>query len=86
LMLQLMTSTDPEARASIDQMDRTNGEMFNRLLQGVAPERISYISFGLNAALTYALAGFLTGKLNLDQSLTHVEWIARALLTEGQPR
>lgn len=39
-MLQMMTSTDPEAKATIDQTDRTNVEMFNRLLHGVAPEDI----------------------------------------------
>ena len=32
LMLQMMTSTDPEVEGRIDQMDRTNVEMFNRLL------------------------------------------------------
>ncbi len=35
LMLQMMTSTDPEVRSSIDQMERTNVELFNRLLAGV---------------------------------------------------
>jgi TetR/AcrR family transcriptional regulator, cholesterol catabolism regulator len=88
LMLQRMTSTDPEARASIDRMDRTNVEMFNRLLEGAPSEEVSYISFGLNAALIYALNGFFTGKLTLDESLAHVEWIARAILSErqAQPR
>ena len=80
LMLQMMTSTDPEAKATIDQMDRTNVEMFNRLLNGVAPEEISNVSFGLNAALTGALTALLTGRLTLEESLSHVEWVARVLL------
>lgn len=85
LMLQMMTSTDLEARATIDQMNRTNVELFNRLLYGVAAEEISNVSFGLNAVLTHALTGFNAGKLTLEEALTRVEWIARALLGEGLP-
>ena len=80
LMLQTMTSSDPEARVAIDQMNRTNAEMFNRLLDGVAPEDIPNISFGINAALSNALAGLLTGMLTFDETLSRVEWVARALL------
>ena len=39
LMLQAMTSTDPEAKAAIDQMGRTNVEMFDRLLEELCPNR-----------------------------------------------
>lgn len=85
LMLQMMTSSDPEARATIDQMNRTNVELFTRLLHGVPAPQIPHVSFGLNAALTHALTGFLAGKLTLEASLTHVEWIARALLGEAHP-
>src|SRR6185312_8378870 len=38
LMLQAMTSVDPEAKAAIDHMGRTNADMFDRLLEGIAPE------------------------------------------------
>ncbi|WP_235435782.1 TetR family transcriptional regulator [Mycobacterium sp. EPa45] len=82
LMLQMMTSTDPEVRSSIDQMERTNVELFNRLLAGVAPDAIPQVTFGLNAALSAALAGLRAGRLTLDESLNHVEWVARALLAE----
>ena len=80
LMLQAMTSTDPEAKAAIDHMARTNVEMFDRLLESVAPEHIPNVSFGLNAALTSALTAVLTGALTLDESLTRVEWVARTLV------
>lgn len=82
LMLQMMTSSDPEARATIDQMNRTNVELFNRLLDGMAPPEIPNVSFGLNAALIHALTGFSAGKLTLEDALAHVEWIARAVLSE----
>lgn len=86
LMLRLLTSTDPEAKATIDQMNRTNVEMFNRLLEGIVPEDIPNVGFGLNWALTGALTGLLTGRLTLDDSLSHVEWVTRALLDERHPR
>src|SRR6202044_2749586 len=43
MMLQTTRSTAPEAKAAIDQMNRTNAEMFNSLLDGVAPEDIPNI-------------------------------------------
>ena len=86
LMLQMMASTDPEVKDIIDQMDRNNVEMFDRLLDGVAAEEIPNISFGLNTALSGALAGLLAGRLTLEQSLDHVEWVARVLIAEGHSK
>jgi len=82
LMFQTTTSTDPEARATVDQMNRTNTEMFNRLLEGIAAEDIPNITFGLNAALSSSLAGVLAGMMTLEESLSRVEWVARVLLAE----
>jgi TetR/AcrR family transcriptional regulator, cholesterol catabolism regulator len=82
LMFQTTTSNDAEARATIDQMNRTNTEMFNRLLEGVAPENVPNITFGLNAALSSSLAGVLTGMMTLEESLSRVEWVARILLAD----
>lgn len=80
LMLQMMASTDPEVKDIIDQMDRNNVEMFDKLLDGVDRQAISNISFGLNTALSGALVGLLAGRLTLAESVDHVEWVARALL------
>jgi len=85
LMLQTTRSTAPEARATIEQMDRTNVEMFNSLLKGIAPEDIPNITFGLNAALSNSLAGVLSGMMTLDESLSRVEWVARVLVTGRRP-
>ncbi|BBZ78721.1 hypothetical protein MANY_40580 [Mycolicibacterium anyangense] len=82
LMLQMMASTDPEVKPIIEQMERNNAEMFNRLLDGLAPEAISNVSFGLNTALSGALGGLLVGRLTLADSLARVEWVARTLLDE----
>ncbi|HEX3286097.1 MAG TPA: TetR family transcriptional regulator [Mycobacterium sp.] len=81
LMLQTMTSTDPEAKVAIDHMSRTNVELFDRLLEGVASEEIAHVSFGINAALTSALTAVLAGMMTLDESLGRVEWVARTLLS-----
>lgn len=86
LMLQAMTSTDPEAKAAIDHMGRTNAEMFDRLLEGIAPERIPDVSFGINAALTSALTSVLTGAMTLDDSLKRVEWVVRTLIEAATTR
>jgi AcrR family transcriptional regulator len=82
LMFQTTTSTDLQARATIDQMNRTNTEMFNRLLEGVAPEDVPNITFGLNAALSSSLGGVLAGMMTLEESLRRVEWVARVLLAD----
>jgi AcrR family transcriptional regulator len=80
LMLQTLTSADPEARAAIDQMNRTNAEMFDELLEGAAPEDIPNISFGISATLSNALTALLTRTLTFDETLSRVEWVARTLL------
>ena len=84
LMFQTATSADPEAKATIDQMNRTNTEMFNRLLEGVAPEDIPNITFCLNAALNTALSGVLTGMMTLEESVSRVDWVARVLLDDAR--
>ena len=85
LMLQAARATAPEARSMLDQMNRTNVEMFNSLLDGVAPEDIPNITFGLNGALSNALAGVLAGMLTSEEAQGRVEWVARVLLTGRGP-
>jgi TetR/AcrR family transcriptional regulator, cholesterol catabolism regulator len=84
LMLQSMTSADPATRAGIDHMNRTNVELFEKLLDGMAPEQIPNVAFGLSAALSSALAAVLTDALTLSEALARVEWVARTLVTAGQ--
>ncbi|WP_123024229.1 TetR family transcriptional regulator [Mycolicibacterium stellerae] len=84
LMFQTATSVDPEAKATIDQMNRTNTELFNRLLEGVEPTDIPNITFCLNAALNTALSGVLTGMMTLEESLSRVDWVARVLLDDAR--
>jgi AcrR family transcriptional regulator len=85
LMLQAMTSTDPETKTGIEHMARTNTDLFDRLLEGIAPESIPNVSFGVNAALSSALAAVLTGALSLDQAVDRVEWVTRTLVDAATP-
>ncbi|WP_230981630.1 TetR/AcrR family transcriptional regulator [Mycobacterium malmoense] len=86
LALQLTISTDLAAKVAVDQMRCTNAKIFSRLVDVVAPEDLQHLNFGLSGALTGSLIGLLTGRVTLEESLNHVEWVARALLGEAQPR
>ena len=80
LMLQMMTSTDPDVSSTIDRMNRNNADMFARLLHGLPPSNVPNLSFALNAILTSAITRMLNGRMSLDESQMRVEWAARALL------
>ncbi len=82
LMFQMTTSVDRQAVTTIDHMNRTNTELFNRLLEGVAPDDVPNITFGLNAVLSSSLAAVLAGMMTLEESLGRVEWVARVLLAD----
>ncbi len=80
LMVQMVSSSDPDVLATIQRMHRTNAEMFRHLLDGCAPEHIPDLSYALNALLTSAVTWLLTGLIPLDETLKRVEWGARELL------
>lgn len=84
LMLQMMTSTNPDIGATLDRMNRTNTEMFDLLLQGFPTEDVPNLSFALNAILTSAITGVLSGRLSLEESQAKVEWTVRALLGHAE--
>ena len=80
LMLQMMTSTDPDVCAAIDRMNHSDAQMYARLLHGFPPDDIPNLSFALNATLTSAITRMLNGRMSLDEAQPRVEWAARALL------
>ncbi|MDT5213095.1 MAG: TetR/AcrR family transcriptional regulator, cholesterol catabolism regulator [Mycobacterium sp.] len=84
LMLQMMTSTDADVGAAIDRMNKTNAEMFERLLQGFPTEDIPNLSFVLNAILTSAITAMLARSMSLDEAQARVEWAARAALGHAE--
>ena len=83
LMLQMMTSTDPDVVATIDRMNLTNAEMFERLLDGLPPEDIPSLSFALNAALTSAITRMLNGRMSL-RGVANTRGVDCACLTREQ--
>ncbi|OIN82755.1 TetR family transcriptional regulator [Mycobacterium malmoense] len=86
LTVQLAVSTEPGAEVAIDHIIGTNAEIIDRLADVVAPEDLRHVAFGLSAVLTGSLIGLLTRRLTLEESLGHVEWVARVLLGDIQPR
>jgi hypothetical protein len=80
LMIQMMSSTDPDVGATIERMHRTNAELFQHLLDGYPTRSIPNLSYALNALLTSAVTWLLTGRIPLEESLERVEWTARMLL------
>ncbi|MCV7228407.1 TetR/AcrR family transcriptional regulator [Mycolicibacterium komossense] len=86
LMMQMVTSTDPDVSAAIVRMNATNAEMFDRLLQGFSAEDVPNLSFVLNAILTSAITGLLTGNMSLDECQDRVEWAAGVILAQSPTR
>lgn len=86
LTLQFLLSTDPEAKGVIASMMRTKAEVLRGFLIDVAPEDIPHVAFGLAGALIWSLIGLFTDRMTLEESQSHVEWVAGVLLGEQRPR
>jgi TetR/AcrR family transcriptional regulator, cholesterol catabolism regulator len=84
LMLQMITSKDPDVSATIERMNRTNVEMFDVLLQDFPAEAVPTLNFALNALLTSAITQLLVGSMSLEESQAQVDWAARALLGRAE--
>jgi TetR/AcrR family transcriptional regulator, cholesterol catabolism regulator len=85
LMLQSVISPEPGTKVEIDRILRSNAKAFSSLVYVVAPEDLWHVGFGLNAAMTGSVIGLLTGRMTLEESLSHVEWVANVLLGEARP-
>ncbi|BBZ51116.1 TetR/AcrR family transcriptional regulator [Mycobacterium heidelbergense] len=86
LTLQLTISTERGAKAAIDHLIYTNTMVFKHFLADVAPEDLRRVGFGLGSAFTSSLIWLLTGRMTLEESQSHVEWVVRVLLGETQQR
>ncbi|WP_242657477.1 TetR family transcriptional regulator [Mycobacterium intracellulare] len=80
LMVRMWSSSDPDVLAIIEQMGRSNSELFKRLMDGIAPDDITYAMFALDAALMSSVTWLVTGRSTLDSAVDRVEGIARMLL------
>lgn len=85
LMIQMLTSHDPNVVATVVAMGQTNRALLESLLHGIAAEEIPIISFALDAALMSAVAATVTGQQSLRESTEKVEGTARLLIGNAKP-
>ena len=71
---------------AIASMMRTKAKALSGYLTDVAPEDIPHVAFGIAGALTGSLIGLFTGRMTLEESQRHVEWVTRVILGEQRPR
>jgi len=82
LMFQTTTSTDSEARATIDQMNRTNTEMFQQTPGRHCSGGYSEHHLRPQRRTEQLACRVLAGMMTLEESLSRVEWVARVLLAD----
>lgn len=82
LMVRMWSSSDPDVQVIIEQMGRSNTTLFERLLDGLPAEDITYGMYALDAALMSSITWMVTGRATLDSAVDRVEGIARMLLRE----
>ena len=80
LMVQVTVSSDPYARDAIARMGVSNGQVMDKLLEGVAPERAEPIKIALGAVLMNGLMYWVTGRLTVADMTHQVESVTRLVL------
>jgi hypothetical protein len=79
-MVQVNVSSDPYAREALARMRATNGQVMDRLLAGVAPERAEPIKNALGSVLMNSLTYWVTGRITLAELTSQVESVTRLVL------
>jgi AcrR family transcriptional regulator len=82
LMLRMLSSSEPDVHAAIDQMARSTTEMFSQLLAGLPSRDIPHVSFALDAILMSSVTGLAGGRTTLEESTDEVAEVARMLLSQ----
>ena len=80
LMVQVTLSSDPYARDAIARMGVSNGQVMDKLLEGVAPERAEPIKIALGAVLMNGLTYWVTGRITVADLTHQVESVTRLVL------
>jgi AcrR family transcriptional regulator len=80
LMVQVTLSSDPYARDAIARMGVSNGQVMDKLLEGVAPERAETIKTALGAVLMNGLTYWVTGRITVADLTHQVESVTRLVL------
>jgi AcrR family transcriptional regulator len=80
LMVQVHVSSDPYARDALARMGSMSDQVMDRLLAGVAPERVEPIKNALGAVLMNGLTHWVTGRGTLPELTSQVESVTRLVL------
>jgi AcrR family transcriptional regulator len=80
LMVQVHVSSDPYARDALARMSAIDNQVFEKLLEGVPPERAETIKYALGAVLISSLTGWVTGTTTLADMTHQIESVTRLVL------
>jgi AcrR family transcriptional regulator len=80
LMVQVHVSSDPYALDALARMGAISDQVMEKLLEGVAPERVEPIKYALGSVLITSLTYWVTGRGTLADMTHQVESVTRLVL------
>jgi len=80
LMVQVHVSSDPFAREALARMSAMDNQVFEKLLEGVPPERAETIKYALGAVLMNSLVYWVTGGTTVTEMTHKIESVTRLVL------
>jgi len=80
LMVQVHVSSDPYARDALARMGAISDQVMDKLLEGVAPERVEPIKYALGSVLITSLTYWVTGRGTLADMTRQVESVTLLVL------
>ena len=85
LMVQTLTSGDPDVQAALKAMSQASTDLFRQLLAGTSDADAPYVTYALEATTVKAAAEMVTGQATLAESIDNAVGVARALLGDNPP-
>ena len=83
LMVQTLTSRDPDVLAALNSMSEASTELFRQLLVGTSAADAPYVTYALEATTVKAAAAMVTGQATLAESIENAVGVAHALLGDN---
>jgi AcrR family transcriptional regulator len=80
LMVQVHVSSDPYSRDALARMGAISDQVMDKLLEGVAPERVEPIKYALGSVLITSLTYWVTGRGTLADMTHQVESVTLLVL------
>jgi AcrR family transcriptional regulator len=85
LMVQTLTSRDPDVLSALTSMNAASAELFRQLLAGTSEAAAPYVTYALEATMVKAAAAMVTGQASLAESIDNAVGVARAMLGDTPP-